>query len=98
MLVYPIEYYEGVFKDFQGKIHDLRPNGKGTDGKTYVRPSLKTFESLGKATLLRYLQTAYKAQIKELESPSHKPYDQLFEQEVLLVELKQKLAGVEQAM
>ena len=41
-LVYQIDYYQGMFRDANGKIYDLRP--KTDFSKNIIRPSLKTFQ------------------------------------------------------
>ena len=49
--VVPIETFDGVFKDSEGKLHDLRP--------TEQVPTLGRFMAMDKPTLWRLLKKAY---------------------------------------
>lgn len=86
-IVYSVEHYPGLYRNTKGEIFDLRPNTP-----SIIRPSIKTFTEMPKDRLKELLITAYENQIQQLESATHKPYDQNYEQDFLLKELKQNLS------
>ena len=53
-----LEPFDGIFKDSEGQLHDLRPQ-EGI-------PTLSKFNAMDKPFLWKLLKTAYSAQLAEL--------------------------------
>ena len=72
--VYPIDYYEGIFRDTEGNTYDLRPKES--------MPCLTNFQRKPINELRNLLMMAYMNQKKELErvKAENKQYDRQTEE------------------
>ena len=92
-LVCEVEHFQGRYRDVTDKIHNLLPE---TDyQKGIIKPTLKTFNTMPKDMLKKYLLTAYEKQLSILESSDG--YDENFKTE-LVPALKGKIEKLKKRM
>ena len=75
--VYPIEYFEGIFKDSEGNTYDLRPKES--------MPCLTNFQRKSIGELRSLLIQAYSNQLSELVKvkAENKQYDRQMEEQIM---------------
>lgn len=91
-IVHKVDNYTGLFRDKNGKCHDMRPHDdagladyltaklRGESADIVFKPTLANFRKLEAPALRRMLLLAYRTQLEELNNM--RPYDILYENQL----------------